>query len=129
MSLMSSASNSFLFVCSFSFLRRKETLGSAGKYCVGLETVNRPNFYFGLLEGPTASGIKTLRYQTIGLECQQAIGMNEDLLTIIKRRKLKWYGHVSHSSGLAKSNLQGTMKVEEDKADRKRGRKTLSRKD
>ena len=35
---------------------------------------------------------------------------NEDLLTIIKRCKLQWYGHVSHSSGLAKTILQGTMK-------------------
>ena len=31
---------------------------------------------------------------------QQAIGPHEDLLTIVKRRKLQWYGHVSRSSGL-----------------------------
>ena len=30
---------------------------------------------------------------------QQAIGLHEDLLTIVKRRKLQWYGHVSRSSG------------------------------
>ena len=41
---------------------------------------------------------------------QQAIGPHEDLLTIVKRRKLQWYGHVSRSSGLAKTILQGTMK-------------------
>ena len=41
---------------------------------------------------------------------QQAIGRHEDLLTIIKRRKLQWYGNVSRSSGLAKSILQGTVK-------------------
>ena len=35
---------------------------------------------------------------------------HEDLLTIIKRRKLQWYGHVSRSSGLAKTILQGTVK-------------------
>ena len=40
---------------------------------------------------------------------QQAIGPNEDLLTIIKRRKLQWYGHVSRSSGLAKTILQGIV--------------------
>ena len=40
---------------------------------------------------------------------QQAIRPHEDL-TIIKRRKLQWYGHVSRSSGLAKTNLQGTVK-------------------
>ena len=41
---------------------------------------------------------------------QQAIGTHEDLLDIVKRRKLKWYGHVSRSSGLAKTILQGTVK-------------------
>ena len=41
---------------------------------------------------------------------QQAIGPHEDLLTIVKRHKLQWYGHVSHSSGLAKTILQGTVK-------------------
>ncbi|WP_419589413.1 hypothetical protein, partial [Thiolapillus sp.] len=35
---------------------------------------------------------------------------HEDLLTIIKRRKLQWYGHVSRSSDLAKTILQGTVK-------------------
>ena len=41
---------------------------------------------------------------------QQATGPHEDLLTIVKRRKLQWYGHVSRSLGLAKTILQGTMK-------------------
>ena len=41
---------------------------------------------------------------------QQAIGLHEDLLTMVKRRKLQWYGHISRSSGLAKSILQGTVK-------------------
>ena len=41
---------------------------------------------------------------------QQANGLHEDLLTIVKRRKLQWYGHVSRSSDLAKTILQGTVK-------------------
>ena len=41
---------------------------------------------------------------------QQAIGPHENLLTIVKRRKLQWYGHVSRSSCLAKTILQGTVK-------------------
>ena len=41
---------------------------------------------------------------------QQATGPHEDLLTIVKRRKLQWYGHVSRSSGLAKTILKGTVK-------------------
>ena len=40
----------------------------------------------------------------------QATRPHEDLLTIAKRRKLKWYGHVSLSSGLAKTILQGAVK-------------------
>ena len=40
---------------------------------------------------------------------QQAIGPHEDL-TIVKRRKLQWYDHVSRSLGLAKTILQGTVK-------------------
>ena len=34
---------------------------------------------------------------------QQAIGPHEDLLTIVKTRKLQWFGHVSCSSGPAKT--------------------------
>ena len=56
---------------------------------------------------------------------QQAIGPHEDLI-IVKRHKLQWYGHVCRSSGLAKTILQGTVKGEEDKADRGRGGKTTS---
>ena len=44
------------------------------------------------------------------VKIQQAIGAHEDLLTIVKRRTLWWYGYVFRSSGLAKTILQGTMK-------------------
>ena len=37
---------------------------------------------------------------------QRAIEPHEDL-TMVKRRKLKWCGHVSRSSGLAKTHLAG----------------------
>ena len=40
---------------------------------------------------------------------QQAIGPHGDHLTTVKRRKLQWYGHVSRSSGLAKTILQVTV--------------------
>ena len=55
---------------------------------------------------------------------QQAIGPHEDLLTMVKRRKLKWYGHVSRSSGLAKTILQGTVKGERRYDRQKKGGKT-----
>ena len=48
--------------------------------------------------------------EEIRAKIQQAIGRHEDLLTMVKRRKLQWYGHVSRSSGLAKTILQVTVK-------------------
>ena len=48
--------------------------------------------------------------EEVRAKIQQAIGPHEDLLTIVKRRKLQWYGHVSHSSDLAKTILQGKVK-------------------
>ena len=48
--------------------------------------------------------------EEVRAKIQQAIGPHEDLLTIVERRKLLWYGHVSRSSGLAKTILQGTVK-------------------
>ena len=40
---------------------------------------------------------------------QNAIGVHDDLLTMVKKRKLRWYGHISRSSGMAKTMLQGTV--------------------
>ena len=48
--------------------------------------------------------------EEVRAKIQQAIGSHEDLLTIVNRRKLKWSGHVSRSSGLAKTILQGIVK-------------------
>ena len=47
--------------------------------------------------------------EEVRAKIQQAIGPHEDL-TIVKRRKLQWYGHVFRSLGLAKTILQGTVK-------------------
>ena len=63
--------------------------------------------------------------EEVRAKIQQAIGPHENLLTIVKGHKLQCYGHVSRSSGLAKTILQGTVK-EEDKADSRRGGKTTS---
>ena len=51
------------------------------------------------------------------------IGPYEDL-TSVKRRKLKWHGHVTRSSGLAKTILQGTVQ-----GGRRRGRQRKRRED
>ena len=48
--------------------------------------------------------------EEVRAKIQQANGPHIDLLTIVKRRKLQWYGHVSRSSSLAKTILQGTVK-------------------
>ena len=45
--------------------------------------------------------------EEVRTKIQQAIGPQEDLLTIVKSQ---WYGHVSRSSGLAELVLQGTVK-------------------
>ena len=50
-------------------------------------------------------------------EIQAAIGEYDELLILVKKRKLRWFGHVSRSSGLAKTILQSTVKGK-----RKRGR-------
>ena len=41
---------------------------------------------------------------------QAAIGEYDELPTLVKKRKLRWFGHVSRSSGLAKTIIQGTAK-------------------
>ena len=41
---------------------------------------------------------------------QNATGVHYDLLTMVKKWKLRWYGHISRSSGMAKTILQGTVK-------------------
>ena len=48
--------------------------------------------------------------EEVRAKIQQEIGPHEDLLVIVKRRTLQWYGHVSHSSGLAITILQGIVK-------------------
>ena len=64
--------------------------------------------------------------EEVRAKIQQAIGPHEDLQTTVKERKLQWYGHVSRSSGLAKTILQGTVKRGRSKADKGRGAKTAS---
>ena len=55
--------------------------------------------------------MKSVTNEEVRAKIQQTIGPHKDL-TIIKRCKLQWYGHVSCSSGLAKTILQGTVKGE-----------------
>ena len=45
----------------------------------------------------------------VGDRIKQAFGPYGDILTTVKKRKLKCVGHVSRSAGLAKTILQGTV--------------------
>ena len=47
--------------------------------------------------------------EEVRTKIQQAIGPHENLLTIVQRRKLQSYRHVSRSSGLAKTLLHITV--------------------
>ena len=62
--------------------------------------------------------------EEVRAKVQQAIGPHEDVLTIVKRRKLHSSGHVSRLSSLAKTILQETVK-----GGRKQGRQKKRWKD
>ena len=48
---------------------------------------------------------------------RKAIEPYEEILSTVKRRKMKWYGHVTRASGFAKTVLQATVR-----GGRRRGR-------
>ena len=48
--------------------------------------------------------------QEVRNRTQNAIGVHDDLLTMVKKRKLRWDGHISRSSDMAKTILQRTVK-------------------
>ena len=57
---------------------------------------------------------------------QAAIEEYDKLLTLVQKRKLRWFGLVSMSSILANTILQGAVKGQK-KTDRRRGGKTISK--
>ena len=63
-----------------------------------------------------ASKVKLMRTQRpcdergVRNRIQNVIGVHDDLLTMVKKWKLRWNGHISRSSGVAKTILQGTVK-------------------
>ena len=48
--------------------------------------------------------------EEVRIRIQNATGMHNYLLTMVKKRKLRWYGHISRCSGMVKTILQGTVK-------------------
>ena len=55
---------------------------------------------------------------------QDANDRYDDVISILKKRKLRWYGHISRASGMTKTILQGTIKET-----RRRGRQRKRWKD
>ena len=43
------------------------------------------------------------------LKISEILGNTDSLMNTIKKRKLKWYGHLTRSNGLSKTILQGTI--------------------
>ena len=65
--------------------------------------------------------------QEVKARIGNAIAPYEHLLTTAKRRTLKWYGHVTRSSGLVKTILKGQFKEGDEEADRGNDGKTTSK--
>ena len=51
-----------------------------------------------------------MRNEKVRNRIQNATGVCDDLLTMVKEKKLRWYDHISRSSGMTKTNLKGTVK-------------------
>ena len=60
-------------------------------------------------------------------QIQTAIGPYEDLLTTVKKRKLRWFGHVTRSSGLCKKVLKGTVPGKRKREDKRKDGKITSK--
>ena len=48
--------------------------------------------------------------EEVGNRIQNAVGVHDDLLAMVKKRKIRWYGNISRSSGMMKIVLQRTVK-------------------
>ena len=70
-----------------------------------------------LPELPNISYKGRVTNEEVRRKIQAAIEEYEELPTVVKKQKQRWFGHVSRSCGLAKTILQGTVKGQ-----RKRGR-------
>ena len=53
---------------------------------------------------------------------QNAIGVHDDLLTMVKKRKLGWYGHISRSSGMADNSAGDSERSKKERKTEEMGR-------
>ena len=63
--------------------------------------------------------------EEVGNRIQNARGVHDDLLTMVKKRKLRWYGHISRSWQI--QFCKGQWKEQEWEEDRRRDGKITSR--
>ena len=57
-----------------------------------------------------------------GRKIQAAIGEYGELLTVVKKRKQRWFGHVTRSSGFAKNNHTGHSEGKRKRNSQKRSK-------
>ena len=46
---------------------------------------------------------------------QNAIGVNDDLLSMVKKRQLRWYGYISRSSGMTNNSSGDSKRCRKDR--------------
>ena len=63
--------------------------------------------YWGLLNIAYKDHVNN---EEVHRKTQAAIGEYDELLTLVEKWKLRWFGQVSRFSGLTKTILQGTVK-------------------
>ena len=67
-----------------------------------------------------------VRNEEVRKKIQQAIGPHDDLLIVVKKHKMKWYGHVSHSTALQKQFYKEQSKEAANEEGSQRGARTTS---
>ncbi|KAK3889695.1 hypothetical protein Pcinc_006261 [Petrolisthes cinctipes] len=61
-----------------------------------------------------------IRNEEIRQMVERSMGPQQDFLTMVKKRKLRWYSHISRSDGMAKLSYRGQS--EESAAEEDRGK-------
>ena len=89
------------------YVRKCSRLQRGNLWVLGRQQMGVFNF---CVPSTALRGCGAVTNEQVRAKIQRAIRPREDLLTIVNRCKLQWYGHVSRSSGLAKTTLSGTVK-------------------
>ncbi|GFO07489.1 UDP-glucuronosyltransferase 2a1-like [Plakobranchus ocellatus] len=84
---------------------KQQVRNGRGRHKIGVNRrhLQRATSYSGWTKPPSN------QFKTHKNAIENAIGPHVVLLTIVQQRKLKWYGHTTRSSGLAKTIMQDTV--------------------